>query len=184
MSNKNKPPVKGISTPPTPIDTAPVDPVRNIPRVPKINAGNVVYDDDKVNEVLSNFEKLAAEAAPKEKKTKTNNPDRNIARNIVAKLFPHIKVLIEKGYTKKEMYELFTAQGIAINFAGFSSAINKQKALDVAEEAKTAAAAAQEIVLELNGTPDEFPELTGEGEEPNAEELDTEAQIAEGYVAI
>ncbi len=189
MSNKNKPvaaavPVKNISTTkpavPTPIDATQVEAVKHIPRVPKVNAGNVEYDDDKVNEVLANFEKLAAEAETKEKKTKVRDPNRNIARNIVAKLFPHIKVLIEKGYNKKEMYKIFTAQGIAINFAGFSSAINKK----IKAEAE-AEAAAQKIVLELEATTEEpKPELTGEGGEPTPEELAAEAELAEGYTEI
>jgi hypothetical protein len=176
MSNKNKPVVtKGISTEKPKVPGVVVEPEKYIPRVPKINAGNIEYDIEKIEDVVAKFAGFATELPVKDKKTKAVKPERRIARNIVAKLFPSIKVLIEKNYSKKEMYELFTAQGISINFAGFSSAINKQL------KAEAAAEAAKQIALELEEAGEETPELTGEGQEPTAEEQVAEERLAESH---
>lgn len=178
-TTSTKPASTAISTakPQPPPEAAPAVTERHIPKVPKVNAGNIEYDATKVDEVLANFAELAEKAATIQKKTKTPNPNRNIARNIVARLFPHISVLITKGYSKKAMYEMFTAQGIAINFAGFSSAINKQiKAAKEQEEAEAAKLIALEQVADGNV---ETPILDGKNVEPPTDvELAEEKNLA------
>lgn len=95
------------------------------------------YPVEKVEEVGLKLAELATSLPKKE--GPTPKTEKNTTRNIIRKNWPSIKVLIEKGYTKKFICDKLNEQGVKVQIATFLNACKAMEKEDkaAAEKAKS-----------------------------------------------